>query len=101
MTFAPYGHLKTLHFLKWLEVNFSEDAEREIFSAQSPLEKSLEFCCLTLRRILESIERPIIPKGINVESVSIKKDEIDASIELFEKLQEILATFYQSQAQNY
>ena len=41
LTFAPCGHLKTLHFLKWLGVNFPLEAEREIFSAQFPLQKSL------------------------------------------------------------
>ena len=101
LTFAPCGHLKTLHFLKWLGVNFPLEAEREIFSAQSPLQKSIEVCCSTLRQILESIERPIIPLGINVESVSIKKDEIDASIELFQELKGILAAFYGSKDQNY
>ncbi len=101
LTFAPCGHLKTLQFLKWLGVNFPREVEQEIFSAQSPLQKSLEVCCSTLRRILESIEYSQIPLGINVESVSIKKDEIDASIELFQKLQGILAAFYQGKAQNY
>ncbi|MDJ0533037.1 MAG: hypothetical protein QNJ70_11170 [Xenococcaceae cyanobacterium MO_207.B15] len=94
LTFAPCGHPKTLNFLKWLGVNFPLETEREIFSAQSPLEKSMEVCCSTLRQILESVEPSTIPLGINVESVSIKKDEIDASVELFQKLQGILATFY-------
>ncbi|MDJ0690347.1 MAG: hypothetical protein QNJ41_17785 [Xenococcaceae cyanobacterium MO_188.B32] len=93
LTFAPCGHRKTLHFLKWLGVNFPLEAEQEIFSAQSPLQKSLEVCCSTLRRILESIEPPKIPLGINVESVSIKKDEIDASIELFQELKGILSSW--------
>lgn len=95
LTFAPCGHLKTLQFLKWLGVNFPLEAEREIFSAQSPLQKSLEVCCSTLRQILRSIRHSQILLGINVESVSIKKDEIDASIELFQELKGILAAFYQ------
>ncbi len=95
LTFAPCGYLKTLHFLKWLGVNFDPEAEREIFSARSPLQKSLEVCGSTLRRILASLEGGRIPLGINVESVSIKKDEIEASIELFQELKGILATFYQ------
>ena len=97
LTFAPCGHLKTLHFLKWLGVDFPLEAEREIFSAQFPLQKSMEVCCSTLRQILESIDCLRIPLGINVESVSIKKDEIDASIKLFLELKEILAEFYQQE----
>ena len=94
LTFAPCGHLKTLDFLKWLGVNFPPEVEQAIFSAQSPLQKSLEICCLALEQILESIEPGIVPLGINVESVSIKKEEIEASIELFSELQGILADFY-------
>ena len=101
LTFAPCGHPKTLHFLKWLGVNFPLETEQEIFSAQFPLQKSMEVCCSTLRKILDSIEPLRIPLGINVESVSIKKDEIDASIELFQELKEILATFYQGKERKY
>lgn len=94
LTFAPCGHLKTVRFLRWLGVNFPLETEREIFSAQSPLQKSIEVCCATWRQILDSIEHSNIPLGINVESVSIKKDEMSASIDLFYSLQEILDSYY-------
>lgn len=75
-------------------VNIPPETEREIFSAQSPVQKSVEVCCSTLRQILEAIKPASVPLGINVESVSTEKNEIDATIELFWKLKEILATFY-------
>ena len=95
LTFAPCGHLKTLQFLRWLGVNFPLQTEREIFSAQSPLQKSLEVCCSTWQQILDSIEHANIPLGINIESVSIKKDEIEASIDLFYSLKQILDSYYE------
>lgn len=94
LTFAPCGHQKTLKFLKWLGVNFPSEIEREIFSARDPVQKSVEVCCRALKQILEAIAPTTVPLGINVESVSIKKDEIDAAIELFQELKKILATFY-------
>jgi len=94
LTFAPCGHLKTLEFLRWLGVNFPLEVEREIFSAQSPLNKSLQVCCDNWRRILDSIALSNMPLGINVESLSIKKDEIDASIDLFHQLKAILDSYY-------
>ncbi|MDJ0589920.1 MAG: hypothetical protein QNJ72_07975 [Pleurocapsa sp. MO_226.B13] len=94
LTFAPCGYPKTLNFLKWLGVNFPSEVEREIFSAQSPVQKSLEVCSAALKEILATLQPGTIPLGINVESVSIKKDEIEASVELFQRLQEILASFY-------
>ena len=94
LTFVPCGHLKTLQFLRWLGVNFPTKVEQEIFSAQSPLNKSIEVCCATWRQILDSIEPSNIPLGINVESLSIKKDEINASIDLFHQLKAILDSYY-------
>jgi hypothetical protein len=32
-----------------------------------------------------------VPLGVNVESVSINRDEIDASVDLFHALREVLA----------
>jgi 5,10-methylenetetrahydrofolate reductase len=94
LTFAPCGHPKTSQFMKWLGINLPPACEAEIFSAVSPLDKSLEVCCVNLEQILASLETRRIPLGINVESVSIFKDEIDASIELFERLRAILESFY-------
>ncbi|MGK7905798.1 MAG: hypothetical protein AB4040_01015 [Synechococcus sp.] len=95
LTFSPCGHRKTFEFLRWLGVDFPLEAEQEIFSAQSPLQKSIEICCSTLREILESVKTYRIPLGINVESVSIKKDEIDASIDLSQELKGMLDMFYE------
>lgn len=94
LTFAPCGHPRTSEFMKWLGVNFPPELEAQILSAPSPLDKSIEVCCTNLRRILESMGDRRIPVGINVESVSIYKDEIDASVELFHRLRSILESFH-------
>jgi len=90
LTFAPCGREKTLAFLRWLGVNVAPETERAILGAARPLAKSIEICRDNLRRILEGKYASQIPLGINVESVSINRDEIDASIELFHALKEIL-----------
>jgi hypothetical protein len=91
LTFAPCGREKTMAFLRWLGVNVPPETERAILGAASPLAKSIELCRENLRRILDEPYRDAIPLGVNVESVSINRDEIDASIELFHVLQETLA----------
>src|SRR2546425_372967 len=53
--------------------------------------KSIEICRDNLRRILDEPYAGEIPLGVNVESVSINRDEIDAGIELFHALREVLA----------
>jgi hypothetical protein len=90
LTFAPCGREKTLAFLRWLGVNVAPETERAILGAASPLAKSIEICRDNLRRILDRPYRDAIPLGVNVESVSINRDEIDASIELFHVLRETL-----------
>jgi hypothetical protein len=91
LTFAPCGREKTLAFLRWLGVNVPEETERAILGAASPLATSIEICRDNLRRILDGAYADHIPLGINVESVSINRDEIDASIDLFHALQEVMA----------
>ena len=91
LTFVPCGREKTLAFIRWLGVNVSADTERAILGAANPLARSIEICRDNLRRILDGAYASHIPLGINVESVSINRDEIDASVDLFHALREVLA----------
>ena len=90
LTFAPCGRGKTLAFLRWLGVNVSAETERAILGAARPLDESIRICCDNLRRILEEPYAGELPLGVNVESVSINRDEIEASIDLFHALAAIL-----------
>jgi len=91
LTFAPCGREKTLAFVRWLGVNVAPETERAILDAGNPLAKSIEICRDNLRRILEQPYAADIPLGVNVESVSINRDEIDASIDLFHALREVMS----------
>ena len=91
LTFAPVGREKTLTFMRWLGVNVAPDTERAILGAASPLAKSVEICRDNLRRILDGGYAGQVPLGVNVESVSISREEIDASVDLFHALREVLA----------
>jgi 5,10-methylenetetrahydrofolate reductase len=90
LTFAPCGREKTLAFLRWLGVNIAAETARDILAAARPLERSIEICRDNLRRILDGAYAAHIPLGVNVESVSINRDEIDATVELFGVLRETL-----------
>jgi hypothetical protein len=90
LTFAPVGREKTLAFLRWLGVHVGPETEREILGAARPLAQSIRICRDNLRRILDGKYAAAIPLGVNVESVSINRDEIDASVELFHALGEVL-----------
>lgn len=89
LTFAPAGREKTIAFLRWLGVRVAPGTEAAILGAASPLARSIEICRENLRRILDHDYAREIPLGINVESVSINRDEIDASVELFRALETV------------
>lgn len=91
LTFAPVGREKTLAFMKWLGISIAPEIERAIQSGGSPLAKSIEICHANLVRILEQDYVGRVPLGINVESVSINKDEINASVDLFQALAGVFA----------
>jgi 5,10-methylenetetrahydrofolate reductase len=88
LTFAPCGHRKTLRFMRWLGVDVPAEAEERIFSADNPAEASVRLCRENLLRILEQTSDLTVPLGITAESVSIRREEIDASFELLEALPE-------------
>jgi hypothetical protein len=90
LTFSPVGREKTMAFLNWLGVRIPPETARAILGAGNPLAKSIEICRDNLRRILEQPYAHEIPLGINVESVSINRDEIDASVDLLHALREVV-----------
>jgi hypothetical protein len=91
LSFAPAGREKTLAFLRWLGVRIAPETERAILGAPAPIAKSIDICRDNLRRILAHDYAREIPLGVNVESVSINRDELDASVDLFHALAEVLA----------
>jgi len=86
LTFSPCGSMKTLSFMKWLGVAFPRWLENELQFAKDPLAKSLELCERIFIEVWDFARGKGIPLGINVESVSIRKTEIEASVELLQLL---------------
>jgi hypothetical protein len=86
LTFSPCGSLKTLSFMKWLGIAFPRWLENELKFATDPLAKSVELCERIFAEVWDFARDKGIPLGVNVESVSIRKAEIEASVELFLRL---------------
>lgn len=89
LTFTPAGRPKTLDFIRWLGVAISDETATAILDDPAPLTRSIAICRDHLRRILDQDYARTLPLGLNIESVSIFKDEIDASIELCQTLYEV------------
>lgn len=87
LTFAPVGRRKTLEFIKWLGMAVPPELEARIFGASSPVAESLVVLSEVLGAILVGTAGSGVPLGLNVESVSIVREEIDAAHTLFTTLQ--------------
>ncbi len=90
LTFTPCGSAATLGFMKWLGISIPRETEQAILSSSSPLTESLRVCTATLSRILDEVGSEGVPLGVNVESVSIRKEEIEASVDLCPALREVV-----------
>jgi 5,10-methylenetetrahydrofolate reductase len=86
LTFAPCGSSKTLELMKWLGISFPRWLENELKHSTDVLERSIRLCEQLFADIWDYAQEKKLPLGINVESVSIRKAEVDASVELFRLL---------------
>ena len=72
--------------MTWLGIRFPRWLQNELRVAADPLERSLVLCERIFLEVWSYAQEKGIPVGVNVESVSIRKAEIDASVELLQTL---------------
>lgn len=81
-TLTPCGSLKTLQFMQWLGISIPRWLENDLKNSNDILSKSIEMSKNIWLDLKDFADARNIPVGRNIESVSIRKEEIDASIEL-------------------
>ena len=81
-TLSVCGSLKTLEFLSWLGVNVPRWLRNDLRHCDDTLARSYEQCLDTADELIEFAGRLGMPIGFNVESVAIRKAEIEASVAL-------------------
>ncbi len=86
LTFTPCGGEQTLEFMRWLGISVPQAAKYRILDAENPLNESIRICRDNLQQILHHCAQLDLPLGLNVESLTNRKEEIDASILLFRLL---------------
>jgi 5,10-methylenetetrahydrofolate reductase len=86
LTFSPCGSVRTLEFMKWLGISFPRWLENELRHSADTLERSIDLCEKVFIDVQDYAREKHLPVGINVESVSIRKAEVDASVELYRRL---------------
>jgi hypothetical protein len=89
-TLTACGSEKTLDFMEWLGINVPKNLKATFRESDDILAKSVEVCL----EIAEELSDYCIEKGIafgfNIESVAIRKVEIEASIDMANTLDQML-----------
>jgi Methylenetetrahydrofolate reductase len=85
-TFSVCGSTKTLEFLRWLGIDVPRWIANELRHAEDTLDASYEQAVATAIELIAFCRRVGVPFGLNVESVSIRKVEIEASVRLAARL---------------
>jgi hypothetical protein len=90
LTLAPCGSLKTLEFMSWLGIEVPRWLRTDIARSAEPLTESYNQCVANARALIGFCRRLGLPFGINVESLTNRKVEIEASVELATEVRELL-----------
>ncbi len=86
LTFTPCGSEKTLNFMKWLGISIPDATQWRILESTNPIAESIKVCRSNLEQIIEACMPLNIPLGLNIESLTNRKNEIDAAIRLYKLL---------------
>lgn len=86
VTLSPCGSEQTLAFQEWLGVAVPDSLKRELLSARDMLERSVELAADVFAEVHSVAARLGMTVGCNVESVSSRASEIDASLELLKRI---------------
>jgi hypothetical protein len=90
LTLAPCGSMKTLEFMSWLGIDVPRWLQTELTRSHDPLAESYEQCLTNARALIAFCRRLGLPFGINVESLTNRKVEIEASVDLAREIGELL-----------
>lgn len=89
-TLTACGSAKTLNFMEWLGIHVPDDLKEDLKNSKDILEKSVNVCLDIASELADFCTERLIPFGFNVESVAIRKEEIEASIYIVNKIAEML-----------
>lgn len=85
-TLTACGSAKTLQFMDWLGIHVPEEMKKELLASANILERSVEICLEIADELISYCSARNIPFGFNIESVAIRKEEIEASILIVNKI---------------
>lgn len=85
-TLTPCGSAKTLQFMKWLGISIPKWLENELLHAEDILQTSVDVSYQNYQELKAFADEKGIPVGCNIESVAVRKAEVEASIDLVNRI---------------
>ena len=85
-TLTPCGSQKTLEFMKWLGISIPKWLENDLLHSNDILQRSVDVSEQNYLELKRFADDKGIPIGCNIESVAIRKVEVEASIELLRRV---------------
>lgn len=92
-TLTTCGSLKTLGFMEWLGIFIPQDIKDEFLASENLLKTSYDVVLRIAEALIIECKENQIPFGFNIESVAIRKDEIEASIELTREIKLLMERY--------
>jgi hypothetical protein len=89
-TLTICGSSKTLQFMEWLGIYVPGHIKVELQQSENQVKQSVDIGKRIAKTLIEFCQQRSIPFGFNIESVAIRKEEIDASLELLDAVRELL-----------
>ena len=89
-TLSLCGSEKTLDFLEWLGVDVPRWVGNELRRSHDTLEASYEHCLAAAHELARFCRYLDVPFGFNIESVSTRRVEIDATVQLAQDVARVL-----------
>lgn len=89
-TLTICGSVKTLEFMEWLGIHVPDDIKQELQTCANPAARSVEIATLIAKELIEFCQQEAIPFGFNIESVAVRKEEVEASVKLLQIVDQLL-----------
>lgn len=86
VTLSPCGSIQTLDFLEWLGVFVPPNVRSELLSARDMLTRSVELALEIYGKLRALAAGLGLSIGWNIESVSTRKEEVEAAVELLRRI---------------
>ena len=76
--------------MEWLGIHIPDDIREDLKTSSDPVSHSVELATTIAKQLIQYCQERSIPFGFNIESVAIRRVEIEASLQLLNGVSQLL-----------